>query len=534
MENYTFKINSSGNASQNLEKIKSSAISVTREIKGLATAALGIGSLFAGVSFIKSGIEKVNEIQDSVAKVNAALLSTKGVANLSFKELNDGAEELSGKVLFHPEDILDAQSMLLTFTQIKDKVYKEAIPAILDFATRYKMSTADAALQVGKALNDPEKGLHRLTRMGVVFSAQQEAQIKKFMAINDVAGAQRVMLGELNTEFGGLAEAMTKTDAGKLKMAAKTVDEFKEKIGGLVLKILVGLIPAFNSIVSLAGKLYKWLSGDSTSASIFKGVLASLTAAFITFNIVSGISAARIALITWYNGLSTAAIVLNTLATEGLSAAWTALSLAMSANPIGLIIAAVVGLVIAIGLLWDKCEGFRKVVGGIFGEIAKVVMGVVHVFVNFAKIAGDVFTGHFAEAAEQGKKFINDFKSDFLEGWGDTWKQGSEKAKNSQFKFTGLLGLGKNTKDQLASLGLNLPNMKGGGAVTQSAVNTSALGGASGGLGEAKNIKIDFHSPLMSINVPGGNGQDIVNKAPMTMEMLLRILNNMTLAQGTM
>jgi ATP-dependent Clp protease ATP-binding subunit ClpA len=71
-----------------------------------------------------------------------------------------------------------------------------------------------------------------------------------------------------------------------------------------------------------------------------------------------------------------------------------------------------------------------------------------------------------------------------------------------------------------------------GGADAQSGINTSALGGASGGLGEAKVIKIDFHKALMEVNVPGGNGTDIIGKGQLTVEAMLRIINNLSMAQG--
>lgn len=73
----------------------------------------------------------------------------------------------------------------------------------------------------------------------------------------------------------------------------------------------------------------------------------------------------------------------------------------------------------------------------------------------------------------------------------------------------------------------------GGAGLKENAFNTSALSGAAGGLGEAKIIKIDFHSPLMQVNMPGGNGMDVVAKAPMTIEMFLRLINNLSQSQGS-
>ena len=523
-ETYTFRINTQDASSQTINKIKSGVTGLAAEVKTLAGAALGIGSLFAGFSFLKSSLSSFDAFEESISKINAALVSTKGVSGASLGGLTSAAKELSKESLFSKASIMDAQSMLLTFTQIRGEMVNKTMPAITDFATRFKMELPQAALMVGKAMNSPLVGMNRLQRMGVLFTAQQKETIKNFVATGQVAKAQQVILSELNTEFGGLAKAMTETNSGKLAMAGKQLSEFKIAIGELVSKLLVGLIPAFNFLVRLAKEFKTWITGDSIGVNLFKGAIITLTGAFIAYNLVTGIAAARVALITWWTGMSTAAIILNTLVTEGLSAAWAALDIAMTANPIGLVIAAVVGLAIAFAELWNKVGGFRRFIGGAFAEIVKVVMGVVHIFTSLAKIIGDVLTGNFSDAASEGKVFVKNFKNDFTKGWGEAWKEGSDKAANSKLKILpGIIGGG------------NKPGTIGAGAgnaVAQSAINTSMLGGASGGLGEAKTVKIDFHSPLMQINVPGGNGQDIVNKAPMTMEMLLRILNNMTLSQG--
>jgi tape measure domain-containing protein len=114
-------------------------------------------------------------------------------------------------------------------------------------------------------------------------------------------------------------------------------------------------------------------------------------------------------------------------------------------------------------------------------------------------------------------------------------------------KIKGLLGIAGNDINVSGKLNFpNIPNLPdnknkdddsklqkiGDGELGQSAINTSALGGASGGLGEAKVIKIDFHKALMEVNVPGGNGTDIIGKGQLTVEAMLRIINNLSMAQG--
>lgn len=97
-------------------------------------------------------------------------------------------------------------------------------------------------------------------------------------------------------------------------------------------------------------------------------------------------------------------------------------------------------------------------------------------------------------------------------------------------------GMLKGLADKLDVSGLkkmgDFKPSKYGGGVTANAINTSALSGASGGLGEAKIIKIDFHKALQEINIPGGDGKDVVGKSTMAVEILLRVLNNIAYSQG--
>ena len=73
----------------------------------------------------------------------------------------------------------------------------------------------------------------------------------------------------------------------------------------------------------------------------------------------------------------------------------------------------------------------------------------------------------------------------------------------------------------------------GGGQLGKSDLNTSDLAGGKGGLGEAKiiNIKIDT---MQKIDIPGGNGRDVISQSGTALELLLRGLNNIIYSQGTM
>ena len=97
-------------------------------------------------------------------------------------------------------------------------------------------------------------------------------------------------------------------------------------------------------------------------------------------------------------GLGTALMVLNVanmimglvkafqafkLANEGATIAQWLLNAAMSANPIGIVVALIAGLVAAVIYLWNTNEGFRNAVIKIFSAIMSTISWVVNGIVNF-------------------------------------------------------------------------------------------------------------------------------------------------------
>ena len=110
----------------------------------------------------------------------------------------------------YSDDAVQAgQNMLLTFTNIGKETFPEATKTLLDMATAMNGgATASAeqlssqAIQLGKALNDPVQGLSALSRVGVTFTEEQKNVIKTMAETGNVAGAQKLIIAELNREFG--------------------------------------------------------------------------------------------------------------------------------------------------------------------------------------------------------------------------------------------------------------------------------------------------------------------------------------------
>ena len=198
-----------------------------------------LGAGFAArelVRFGKESIDLAREQSRVEAQLATAIQSTGGAAGLSSRELRNLASSLQSTTNFGDEATIAAEALLLTFTNIGRDVFPDTVKAVQDVSTAMGQDLNQSAIQVGKALNDPVEGLSALRRVGIQFSDAQEAQIKNFVEINDLASAQGIILAELNRQFGGSAEAAREADGGIIALG-NSFGDLQEQIGFLLLDL---------------------------------------------------------------------------------------------------------------------------------------------------------------------------------------------------------------------------------------------------------------------------------------------------------
>jgi len=145
--------------------------------------------------------------------------------------------------------IKESQGILLTFGNINKtagdagSTFDRATQAAVDLAAAGFGSVDSAANQLGKALEDPIRGLGSLREVGVTFTAEQEGLIKSLAEANNVLGAQDLLLQAVEGQVGGTAEA-----------TANSSDIIRQKFGLLLERIAgpEGLGPAFEFLADKA------------------------------------------------------------------------------------------------------------------------------------------------------------------------------------------------------------------------------------------------------------------------------------------
>lgn len=296
------------------------AAAVTNSVEGLGsatkTASSGFGALqsiatgafhaiggaavnLAGAAFskmtdfISGSIAEASEFQSIFAQTEAVVKSTGMAAGFTAQQMADMANAMSassGNSIFADDAILGAQNVLATFTQIQGTNFGDATQAILDISQAMGSDLQSSALQVGKALNDPIAGIGALSRVGVSFTDSQKAMIEAMVETGDVAGAQQVILAELNKEFGGSAAAAVDTYAGQQALLAAQFADIQQTLGEALLPVLVRFGSyASEVLVPIIGDLVTQFSNFISSVD-WPGIISAIDALYLSSDaFVSGI-----------------------------------------------------------------------------------------------------------------------------------------------------------------------------------------------------------------------------------------------------
>jgi len=188
-------------------------------------------------SAVRGSISEFSEQQKVAAQTNAALKSTAGIANVTAKRVDKLATSIQRYSGIDDEAIKAGENLLLTFKNVRNeagkgnKVFDRATKAAVDLSVAGFGSLDSTAKQLGKALNDPIKGMTALGRAGVTFSQGQKDTIKQLVETGRTLDAQKLILKEVTSQVGGSARAFGETIPGAL---ARTSEAFKNMGGAIV------------------------------------------------------------------------------------------------------------------------------------------------------------------------------------------------------------------------------------------------------------------------------------------------------------
>ncbi|MCH2039903.1 MAG: phage tail length tape measure family protein [Saccharospirillaceae bacterium] len=231
--------------------------------------ALGLG--VSGVTLILTGAVKAfDELNIRNAKTEALLKATGNASGLTADQLDKMARSVALNTLASVEGVKDAQNVLLTFKSVSGDVFEDAITLSQDMAAVMGGDAKSSALQLGKALESPSKGLSALSRSGVSFSESQKQFIKDMEDAGRVADAQRFILETLSDQIAGAGSSEANGSvAGSLDTLGQRWQRTMQILGETPAGVVVDF---FNGMANGLKRVNEWL--ETTDQERFNDLLA--------------------------------------------------------------------------------------------------------------------------------------------------------------------------------------------------------------------------------------------------------------------
>lgn len=349
----------------------------------VATAALiGMGTAFAGFAAI--GLKEAEQTEQAFNKLGVTL-SNLGINTEKNRKQIENLASSYIKLGFADDIAATAFNKLLIATGDVNKS-QEMLALSADLARVKNIGLTDAASILAKASQGSARAFKE---MGISIDTtipKSEGIAKAF--------------DQLEQKIGGQAVAYTKTFKGQLAVLKETFLDNAETIGQALLPYLTRLVQAFASGIDFVKR-------NAQAFKLFGGIIVGLTIAIASYN-------ATVKTITFVTNVWSKA----TAFAKGVLALFTkqqhAANAAMKANPIGLIVSAVMLLIGAFIMLWNRSEPFRKlviqigkaglaafsaiipIIGRVFEAIAKIVTGPLRALLTaLSKLPG---VGKYAKA----------------------------------------------------------------------------------------------------------------------------------------
>lgn len=243
-----------GSIAKSSKKTQASVSALQKGFGRLAAGAAGLIGIAALTRGFRAMVEATRAGEQSAAKVTSVLRATGFAAGRTATQIDRLSEAMADSTLFDDDAIRDTAAILLTFRNVQGQVFDDAIGLIADMATVLGTDLKSAAIQVGKALNDPVARLSDLSRAGITFTQAQKDMVRAMAEAGDIAGAQGVILRELRGEFGGAAAGANVGLFGAITQTSKAWVDFLEAVGRSE-SVFSVLVPAFKGLTRLLKNL---------------------------------------------------------------------------------------------------------------------------------------------------------------------------------------------------------------------------------------------------------------------------------------
>ncbi|NDD44819.1 MAG: hypothetical protein EBZ29_08740 [Synechococcaceae bacterium WB9_4xC_028] len=214
-------------------------------LRGLsgAIAAAGLTRILGNAAEVAAGFE------------SETLLLKQGLQNVGattgeLERLQGVADELGKATLFNEEDFRQGFGLLTSFGNIATENYDRVAIAAANVAQVSGTDISSSFMQLAKALNDPVKGLTALSRSGIQFTEDQKTMIQSMVEAGNTAGAQEMILKELDAQYGNTAVAAAGGAAGVKDTFGEAMYDLNVAVGRVANEVMPPFLAALTEIIN--------------------------------------------------------------------------------------------------------------------------------------------------------------------------------------------------------------------------------------------------------------------------------------------
>lgn len=392
-----FTINIGGNAyrgvadlTDKVEGLNASASKTSTLFSRLSSVAFGLNNIFYAVGSVVRSVagtmgsleQASNAQQEATSKLTQVMRNMMGAADADTKSILELASAQQALGVIGDEVQLAGAQELSTYLT-KTSTLKRLLPVLNDMtAQQYGFNatqeqSVNIATMLGKVM-DGQVGA--LSRYGYKFDEVQEKILKNGTEAERAATLYEVV----ESAVGGVNAALAATPEGKMQQLRNDFSDIQEEIGKAYVDLRSKLVPslsvAVNRVKSLVenfnriggfsvviDKIRTALNNAATAIKDVLPILAGVTAAVGILTLAIKWQDIVLSLLIVKEGIHTAAMGAAAAATALWTKVQTALNVVLTANPIGLIIAAAAALIGVIVYLVSHIKGWGTAWKGVVG-----------------------------------------------------------------------------------------------------------------------------------------------------------------------
>ena len=346
-----------------LDSTGNSLTSLAKKVAGVAVAYMSVSKI---TNFMKECVSAADVQAAAEKRLETTIMNVKGATLEGVTAIKNYAAELQGVTTVGDEVTIQGASQLATF-QLQSDTIKTLLPSLQDLAVaQYGTAVSGDQMQqmanlMGKVMSG---NVSSLSRYGVVMDDTQ----KKILKTGSESQKAAMLVEVLGQNFGGLAQAMANTPAGRVQQLKNAWGDMQEVVGAklypIITNVLTYLTDKIPTIQSTIGSVVDNIT--PILSDVWEGIKQGAKTAG---DMLSWVKDNWSWLAPVIGGVVGAIVAYKTAVSIATGVQW-AMNAAMSANPIGIIIVGIAALIGGLVALYKKCEGFRNAVNTAFSAIA--------------------------------------------------------------------------------------------------------------------------------------------------------------------